>query len=85
MCSHFLFSDLLGRKLLGHSRLLVSDWSEEDVGAWLCEEGLQALVENFKTNNIDGAELVSLTKETLASELNIGGDGTSHHRLDTLS
>lgn len=41
--------------------------------------------ENFKANIIDGAELVSLTKETLASELNIGGDGTSHHRLDTLS
>ncbi|KAM9398073.1 WD repeat, SAM and U-box domain-containing protein 1-like isoform 1-T1 [Salvelinus alpinus] len=64
-----------GRKLLCHSRLLVSDWSEEDVGAWLCEEGLQALVENFKANNIDGAELVSLTKETLASELNIESVG----------
>lgn len=39
--------------------------------------------ENFKANIIDGAELVSLTKETLASELNIGGDGTSHHQQYT--
>ncbi|XP_070302046.1 WD repeat, SAM and U-box domain-containing protein 1-like isoform X2 [Salvelinus sp. IW2-2015] len=43
--------------------------------AWLCEEGLEMLVENFKANNIDGAELVSLTKETLASKLNIESVG----------
>uniref|UniRef100_A0A674DI01 WD repeat, sterile alpha motif and U-box domain containing 1 n=1 Tax=Salmo trutta TaxID=8032 RepID=A0A674DI01_SALTR len=59
MCGHFLFSDLSGRKFLGHSRLLVSDWSEEGVAA----------------NVIDGAELVSLTKETLASELNVESVG----------
>uniref|UniRef100_A0A4W5RSB9 WD repeat, SAM and U-box domain-containing protein 1 n=1 Tax=Hucho hucho TaxID=62062 RepID=A0A4W5RSB9_9TELE len=34
-----------------------------------------ALVENVKANNIDGAERVSLTKETLASELNIESVG----------
>ncbi|KAJ8003552.1 hypothetical protein DPEC_G00149540 [Dallia pectoralis] len=60
-----------GGKLAGHSRLLVCDWSEEEVGAWLCEEGLEVLVETFKANNIDGVELLSLTKETLCSELNI--------------
>uniref|UniRef100_A0A8C7IVC6 WD repeat, sterile alpha motif and U-box domain containing 1 n=1 Tax=Oncorhynchus kisutch TaxID=8019 RepID=A0A8C7IVC6_ONCKI len=49
MCGHFLFSDQSGRKLPGHCRLLVSDWSEE--------EGLETLVENFKANNIDEAEL----------------------------
>ncbi|XP_019897921.2 WD repeat, SAM and U-box domain-containing protein 1 isoform X2 [Esox lucius] len=64
-----------GGKLPGHSRLLVSDWSEEDVGAWLREEGLEALVETFKANNIDGVELIGLTKESLCSELNIESVG----------
>ncbi|KAJ8416980.1 hypothetical protein AAFF_G00328580 [Aldrovandia affinis] len=64
-----------GRKLLGHSRLLVCDWSEEDVLAWLCAEGLEALVSTFKANNIDGGELICLTKETLAAELNIDSVG----------
>lgn len=59
-----------GRKLPGHSRLLVADWSEEDVQTWLCEEGLQELVSIFKANNIDGAELSQLNKET-AAELGI--------------
>ncbi|XP_035531878.1 WD repeat, SAM and U-box domain-containing protein 1-like [Morone saxatilis] len=59
-----------GRKLPGHSRLLVADWSEEDVQTWLCEEGLQELVSIFKANNIDGAELSQLSKET-ATELGI--------------
>lgn len=63
-----------GRKLSGHSRLLVSDWSEEDVLAWLSEEGLEELVTTFTTNNIDGPELLCLTKETLSSELSIGKD-----------
>ncbi|KAL1021877.1 hypothetical protein UPYG_G00019200 [Umbra pygmaea] len=68
-------SSCRARELPGHSRLLVSDWSEEDVGAWLCEEGLEVLGETFKANNIDGAELLRLTKETLCSELNIGSVG----------
>ncbi|XP_035264901.1 WD repeat, SAM and U-box domain-containing protein 1 isoform X3 [Anguilla anguilla] len=63
------------RKLPGHTRLLVCDWSEEDVSAWLCAEGLEALVGAFKANNIDGGELVSLTKDTLASEMNIDSIG----------
>ncbi|XP_041806153.1 WD repeat, SAM and U-box domain-containing protein 1-like [Chelmon rostratus] len=54
-----------GRKLPGHSRLLVADWSEEDVQTWLCEEGLQELVSIFKANNIDGPELSQLNKETV--------------------
>eukprot|EP00063_Salmo_salar_P053775 XP_014028610.1 PREDICTED: WD repeat, SAM and U-box domain-containing protein 1-like isoform X3 [Salmo salar] len=64
-----------GRKLSGHSRLLVSDWSEEDVLAWLSEEGLEELVTTFTTNNIDGPELLCLTKETLSSELSIESVG----------
>ncbi|XP_030283655.1 WD repeat, SAM and U-box domain-containing protein 1 isoform X1 [Sparus aurata] len=63
-----------GRKLPGHSRLLLADWSEEDVQTWLCKEGLQELVSIFKANNIDGAELSRLNKET-AAELGIESVG----------
>ncbi|KAF0042971.1 hypothetical protein F2P81_004308 [Scophthalmus maximus] len=58
-----------GRTPAGRSKLLVTDWSEEDVSEWLAEEGLGGLVDKFRANNIDGTELLSLTKETLASEL----------------
>ncbi|KAF7667905.1 hypothetical protein LDENG_00041490 [Lucifuga dentata] len=64
-----------GRTSVGRSKLLVSDWSEEDVSAWLVDEGLDGLVDKFSANNIDGTELLSLTKETLASELNIESVG----------
>lgn len=42
------------------------------MSSWLVEEGLEGLVDKFRANNIDGSELLSLTKETLASELHIG-------------
>ncbi|TTI92361.1 WD repeat, SAM and U-box domain-containing protein 1 [Bagarius yarrelli] len=64
-------SDEAGRKWPGHSRLMVNDWSEDDVSAWLREEGLESLVDAFKANNIDGAELLSLSKESLSSDLHI--------------
>ena len=63
-----------GRKLPGHSSLLLADWTEQDVQAWLCEEGLKELVTTFKANNIDGPELNQLSKETVA-EMGIGEDG----------
>ncbi|XP_039674924.1 WD repeat, SAM and U-box domain-containing protein 1-like isoform X1 [Perca fluviatilis] len=63
-----------GRNLPGHSRLLVADWSEEDVQTWLREEGLQELVSIFKANDVDGAELSQLNKET-AAELGIESVG----------
>ncbi|XP_070831718.1 WD repeat, SAM and U-box domain-containing protein 1-like [Chaetodon trifascialis] len=63
-----------GSKLPGHSRLLVADWSEEDVQTWLCEEGLQELVSIFKANNIDGPELSQMNKETV-TELGIESVG----------
>lgn len=47
---------------------------------WLLEEGLEGLVDRFKANNIDGTELLSLTKETLASELHVGEED-KHHTL----
>ncbi|KAK2839733.1 hypothetical protein Q5P01_013473 [Channa striata] len=55
-----------GRKLPGHSRLLLADWSELDVQTWLCEEGLEELVSILKANNIDGEELSRLNEETAA-------------------
>ncbi|XP_016128326.1 WD repeat, SAM and U-box domain-containing protein 1-like [Sinocyclocheilus grahami] len=64
-----------GRKSLGYSRTLVSDWSEEDVSEWLCDEGLEALVDTFRAHNIDGAELISLNTETLTTEFNIESVG----------
>ncbi|KAM9861311.1 WD repeat, SAM and U-box domain-containing protein 1 isoform 2-T3 [Aulostomus maculatus] len=64
-----------GTTSAGRSKLLVADWSEEDVSVWLVEEGLGGLVDRFKANNIDGTELLSLTKETLASELHIESVG----------
>ncbi|XP_076119651.1 WD repeat, SAM and U-box domain-containing protein 1-like [Alosa pseudoharengus] len=63
------------RAAMGHSRLLVRDWTEEHVGAWLAEEGMDELVSAFKSHNIDGPELLSLTKDTLAKELHIGSLG----------
>uniref|UniRef100_A0A3Q2YEW2 WD repeat, SAM and U-box domain-containing protein 1 n=1 Tax=Hippocampus comes TaxID=109280 RepID=A0A3Q2YEW2_HIPCM len=59
----------------GRSKLLVSDWSEEDVAVWLLEEGLEGLVDTFRSNNIDGIELLALTKDTLLSELHIESVG----------
>lgn len=64
-----------GRTLAGHSKLLVSDWSEEEVSSWLVEEGLEDLVDSFKANNIDGPELLGLTKDTLTTELHIESVG----------
>lgn len=49
----------------------VADWSEEEVQRWLCEEGLQEVAVVFRANNMDGAELILLDKET-AGELGIG-------------
>ncbi|XP_019060524.1 WD repeat, SAM and U-box domain-containing protein 1 isoform X2 [Fukomys damarensis] len=47
------------------------DWSEEDVSLWLCAQGLKDLIGIFKMNNIDGKELLNLTKESLTDDLKI--------------
>ncbi|KAK2108911.1 WD repeat, SAM and U-box domain-containing protein 1 [Saguinus oedipus] len=60
-----------------HLKQFTEDWSEEDVSTWLCAQGLKDLVGIFKMNNIDGKELLTLTKESLADDLKIG-------RLDKL-
>uniref|UniRef100_A0A3P8WJI7 WD repeat, SAM and U-box domain-containing protein 1 n=1 Tax=Cynoglossus semilaevis TaxID=244447 RepID=A0A3P8WJI7_CYNSE len=69
------FSNLRTSTSAGRSKLLVNDWSEEDVSEWLVEEGLGGLVDKFRANDIDGTELLNLTKETLASELLIESIG----------
>ncbi|CAN9497805.1 unnamed protein product [Ophioblennius macclurei] len=63
-----------GRKLAIRSGLLPADWTEDDVQNWLCEEGLSDLVGTFKSNNIDGPELIRLNKDT-AAELGIESMG----------
>ncbi|KAG7222332.1 hypothetical protein INR49_026758 [Caranx melampygus] len=70
-----------GRTSAGRLQLLVADWSEEDVSEWLVEEGLERLVDKFRANNIDGTELLGLTKETLASELLIESIGLRNKLL----
>ncbi|XP_051479887.1 WD repeat, SAM and U-box domain-containing protein 1 isoform X2 [Apus apus] len=60
-----------GNTVENESKLDVEDWSEDDVSAWLCAEDLADFVGLFKKNNIDGKELLNLTKESLTDELKI--------------
>uniref|UniRef100_A0A8C5WUP3 WD repeat, sterile alpha motif and U-box domain containing 1 n=1 Tax=Laticauda laticaudata TaxID=8630 RepID=A0A8C5WUP3_LATLA len=46
-------------------------FTEDDVSIWLQTHNLQDLVEIFKRNNIDGKELLNLTKESLTDDLKI--------------
>ncbi|XP_069926927.1 WD repeat, SAM and U-box domain-containing protein 1 isoform X2 [Oryctolagus cuniculus] len=59
------------RSLEDQPKQFPEDWSEEDVSSWLCAQGLKDLVGVFKMNNIDGKELLNLTKESLADDLKI--------------
>ncbi|NXA13228.1 WSDU1 protein, partial [Sapayoa aenigma] len=61
----------VGHTVENESKVAVEDWSEDDVSAWLCAQDLADFVGLFKMNNIDGKELLNLTKETLANELKI--------------
>lgn len=68
-----LFSFLSkGTVVENESKAAVETWSEDDVSAWLCAQDLADFVGLFKTNNIDGKELLNLTKESLTNELKIG-------------
>ncbi|NXL87794.1 WSDU1 protein, partial [Alectura lathami] len=60
-----------GNIVENESKVAVENWSEDDVSAWLCAQGLADLVGLFKANNIDGRELLNLTKESLTNELKI--------------
>ncbi|XP_008571570.1 PREDICTED: WD repeat, SAM and U-box domain-containing protein 1 isoform X2 [Galeopterus variegatus] len=59
------------RSMEDQLKQFTEDWSEEDVSTWLCAQGLKDLVDIFKMNNIDGKELLNLTKESLADDLKI--------------
>lgn len=61
-----------GTPVENESQAAVEEWSEDDVSAWLCAQDLADFVGLFKINNIDGKELLNLTKESLANELKIG-------------
>uniref|UniRef100_A0AC11DNE5 WD repeat, sterile alpha motif and U-box domain containing 1 n=1 Tax=Ovis aries TaxID=9940 RepID=A0AC11DNE5_SHEEP len=58
-------------KIPDQPKQFTENWSEDDVSNWLCTEGLEDLVDIFKMNNIDGRELLNLTKESLADDLKI--------------
>ncbi|XP_058048130.1 WD repeat, SAM and U-box domain-containing protein 1 isoform X2 [Ahaetulla prasina] len=60
-----------GSPLIRESKISVDNWTEEDVSVWLQTHNLQDLVEIFKRNNIDGKELLNLTKESLTDDLKI--------------
>lgn len=60
-------------KIPDQPKQFTENWSEDDVSNWLCAEGLEDLVDIFKMNNIDGRELLNLTKESLADDLKIDG------------
>lgn len=51
--------------------IYVEKWSEEQVSDWLSKHGLEELVAIFKKNNVDGKELLNLTKESLADDFKI--------------
>ncbi|XP_053925179.1 WD repeat, SAM and U-box domain-containing protein 1 isoform X1 [Cuculus canorus] len=53
------------------SEVAVEYWSEDDVSAWLRAQDLEDFVGLFKRNNIDGKELLNLTRESLTNELKI--------------
>ncbi|XP_065493566.1 WD repeat, SAM and U-box domain-containing protein 1 isoform X2 [Caloenas nicobarica] len=73
-----------GTTVENESKLAVEAWSEDDVSAWLCAQDLADFVGLFKTNNIDGKELLNLTKESLTNELKIESLGLRSKVLQKL-
>ncbi|KAM9011968.1 WD repeat, SAM and U-box domain-containing protein 1 isoform 2-T3 [Ara ararauna] len=66
------------------SKVAVEDWSEDDVSAWLCAQDLADFVGLFKMNNIDGKELLNLSKESLINELKIESLGLRRKLLQKI-
>ncbi|XP_048455515.1 WD repeat, SAM and U-box domain-containing protein 1 isoform X1 [Rhincodon typus] len=69
------FKDISDIESSGRLRRSVQHWSEDEVCSWLSGEELQDLIAVFKSNNIDGQELLSLTKENLQNDLKVGSLG----------
>ncbi|EGW01587.1 WD repeat, SAM and U-box domain-containing protein 1 [Cricetulus griseus] len=70
-CCAFSPQPLSAGSMNDQLKQLIEDWSEEDVSTWLRAQGLEDLVGIFQMNNIDGKELLHLTKESLAGDLKI--------------
>ncbi|XP_069472475.1 WD repeat, SAM and U-box domain-containing protein 1 isoform X2 [Ambystoma mexicanum] len=68
-CSQKL--ELKGGQEVDESKPPIQFWTEDEVSAWLYAEDLTDLVPIFKLNNIDGKELLTLTKESLTNDLHI--------------
>lgn len=68
----FWFVCFAARSTEDQLKPFTEDWSEDDVSTWLCAQELEDLAGVFKMNNIDGKELLNLTKDSLADDLKIG-------------
>ncbi|XP_054237122.1 WD repeat, SAM and U-box domain-containing protein 1 isoform X4 [Indicator indicator] len=83
-CCDISSQPVSGSAVENESKVAVEDWSEDDVSAWLCAQDLADFVGLFKMNNIDGKELLNLTKESLANELRIESLGLRNKILQKI-
>ncbi|XP_071978045.1 WD repeat, SAM and U-box domain-containing protein 1 [Engystomops pustulosus] len=64
-------SDSPAARIRSKTEFDIESWTEDDVRTWLSNEGLAEVERHFTTNNIDGRELLCLTKEMLLQDLKI--------------
>ncbi|XP_063789746.1 WD repeat, SAM and U-box domain-containing protein 1 [Pseudophryne corroboree] len=74
-------SDSPADRMRSKTETHIDNWTEEDVRLWLTEEGLAEVEHNFSANNIDGRELLGLTKDTLLNDLKIESLGLRNRIL----
>ena len=51
---------------------VVNEWTVDDVEKWLERTNLKKYISIFRTNSIDGSELLHLTQDALLTSLQIG-------------
>ncbi|XP_044159471.1 WD repeat, SAM and U-box domain-containing protein 1 [Bufo gargarizans] len=64
-------SDSPAARMKRKTEFYVESWTEDDVKTWLANESLAEVEQHFSTNNIDGKELLGLTKDILLQDLKI--------------
>ncbi|XP_075685434.1 WD repeat, SAM and U-box domain-containing protein 1 isoform X2 [Rhinoderma darwinii] len=64
-------SDSPAARIRRKSEIRVESWTEDDVRTWLANESLAEVEQRFSANNIDGKELLGLTKSILLHDLKI--------------
>ncbi|XP_066432084.1 WD repeat, SAM and U-box domain-containing protein 1 isoform X2 [Eleutherodactylus coqui] len=64
-------SDSPGVRIKRKAEFDVESWTEDDVRTWLANESLLEVEPHFSANNIDGKELLGLTKDILLHDLKI--------------